>query len=194
MTADLIWRLIGLAAAFAGGAYLTWQWRADQRTALAAELDACKDHAAERGIRLAQMRRQRDEARARGDAQEARADEQEARAWEAEAAAHHLAERNAELARHERDTHDQLLPVLGIGDDSRLPAPLNTALDLRPGAPAVSMFMSNEKWRRLVESEPDAPLPVESADDGDGGGEVCGWLGEWPVLPARTKEMARAEA
>jgi hypothetical protein len=151
VTGDLAVWLFTIAAAFAGGAVLTGAWRREQCGQAEAAAEMHRGHAAELGVELAHMRRARDEARERCDTQEARA-------WEAESAAHHLAQRNAELARHERDAHNRLFPALGLGDDSRLPAPLDAGLDLRAGAPAVSMFMSNDEWRRLAEGDPDVPV------------------------------------
>ena len=181
MTADLIWRLVAVAAAFAGGAYLTWQWRADQRTALAAEVDACRDVVAERGVRLAQMRRQRDEAAAYADRLAAEAQRWEARAYEAEAATMAVIRRNEQLSTQDRAHRDRLLPVLHGGSD--------IALDLTDTG--GGLVMSVAEWTALLAGDPDAPLPI-GPGDGDGGGEVCGWLGEWPVLPARVREAIDA--
>ena len=153
MTGDLAVWLFTIAAAFAGGAVLTGAWRRERCGQAEAAAEAHRGHAAELGVELAHMRRARDEAR------EA-ALTQEARAWQAESAAQHWIRHSAELARHERDTHDQLFPALGVGDDSRLPAPLDAGLDLSRGAPAVSLVWSNDEWLALLAGDPDRPLDL----------------------------------
>jgi hypothetical protein len=135
-----VW-LFTIAAAFAGGAVLTGAWRRERCGQAEAAAEAHRGHAAELGVELAHMRRQRDEARVRCDAQEARA-------WEAESAAQQWIWRAAELARQERDAHDRLLPVLG-GQD--------IALDLSDLDTADSV-MTGSEWLRLLGGDPDVPV------------------------------------